>query len=59
MNHDMTNVTAGAALVSPFWLPALQGVSDLASIVLPILGAAWLIVQITLKIIEFRRRTKK
>lgn len=56
MNNEMTNVTAGAALVSPWWLPALQDVSSLASIVLPILGAAWLIVQIVAKVIEVRRK---
>jgi hypothetical protein len=56
MNNEMTNVTAGAALVSPWWLPAIQGVSEIASVLLPILGAAWLIVQIVAKVIEVRRK---
>lgn len=59
MIHEMTNVTAGAALFSPLWLPTLTAVSSFASIVLPILGAAWLIVQITAKVIEMRRARKK
>lgn len=60
MNNEMTNVTAGVALVSPFWLPSLQQVSEIASIALPILGAAWLIVQIVAKLYEvFVARRKK
>jgi hypothetical protein len=54
--NDITNATAGAAVVSPFWLPSLQQVSEIASVMLPILGAAWLVVQIVAKIIEVRRR---
>lgn len=58
MQNTMTNVTAGAALVSPWWLPALQGVSEFASIILPILGAAWLVVQIIGYIADKRRRRR-
>lgn len=56
--HDntITNATAGAAVVSPFWLPVLQTTSEVASIVLPILGAVWLLVQIVAKVIEMRRK---
>ena len=52
----MTNVTAGAAIVSPWWLPALQGVSEFASVVLPILGVAWLVIQIIGYFTSKRRR---
>lgn len=53
--NDFTNATAGAAVVSPLWLPSLQQMSEAASILLPILGALWLVVQIGAKIIEVRR----
>lgn len=56
MHDTLTTATAGAAVVSPFWLPWLQTVSEMASITLPILGAVWLVVQIAAKIIEVRRR---
>ncbi len=55
MHDHLTTATAGAAVASPFWLPTLQEVSEVASVTLPILGALWLIVQIVIKIIEFRR----
>jgi len=44
----MDKITAGVAagaVVSPWWLPAIKAVSDGASIVLPILGCLWLLVQ--------------
>lgn len=41
-----TSVVAAAAVVSPGWLHYLQNVSDLFSVLLPILGGIWLIVQI-------------
>lgn len=55
MHENLTTAAAGAAVVSPFWLPSVQHLSELASITLPILGALWLIVQIIAKIIEVRR----
>lgn len=50
---DMDHVTTGGALgavVSPLWLPVLTPVSQVAAILLPILGCVWLAVQITFKI---------
>lgn len=47
---------ATAALMSPFWLPSLQEVSAFAALILPILGAAWLILQIGLKLYSLRRK---
>ncbi len=55
MHETITNATAGAAVVSPFWLPSLQSVSEIASVLLPILGAAWLVVQIAAKVIEMHK----
>ena len=52
MNADqITNKVAGAAVASPFWLPWLADVSQLAGFMLPILGVAWLLVQIISKLI--------
>lgn len=55
MHDTLTTATAGAAVASPLWLPSLQTISEVASILLPILGALWLIVQIVIKIVEFTR----
>lgn len=46
----VTDTGAVAAIISPWWLPALHDVSQVAAFFLPILGAVWLIVQIAIKI---------
>ncbi len=53
-----TNSSAIAALVSPAWLPALHIASDVAALVLPILGALWLALQITLKLHHLYKRRR-
>lgn len=58
MSHDLTGVAAGAAIFSPWWLPALQSVSTVFAAVLPIIGVAWLVLQITFKVIDWRARRK-
>lgn len=45
-----TNVIAGAAAVSPWWMPSLADISQTAALLLPILGCAWLLVQILAKL---------
>jgi hypothetical protein len=50
-----TDTVAAAAVVSPFWLPILQDVSGIAALIVPILGAIWLVVQI---VGYFRRKDK-
>jgi len=58
MSHPteiLTNSIAAASLASPLWLPSLQDASEFAALVLPILGALWLILQIALKIHAFRK----
>lgn len=50
MVERMTNTIAGGAIISPWWLPNLSTISEFAALMLPILGCAWLIVQIVLKI---------
>jgi len=52
----VTDTGAVAAAASPWWLPWLKHISDDAALILPILGVAWLLLQITLKILEVRRR---
>lgn len=46
MTHEQpTNVIAGVAITSPWWLPVLQGSSEIAALLLPIAGLIWLVVQ--------------
>ena len=49
MDHG-TSAVAGAALASPAWLSYLQSSSETVGLVLPFLGAIWLIVQTWSKI---------
>ena len=48
----VTNTVAGAAVISPWWMPSLADVSSVAGLLLPIIGCAWLLLQIILKITE-------
>jgi hypothetical protein len=50
-----TSAGAGAAIASPLWLPAIQGLSEVCAVVLPILGVAWLLIQITDKLLRNRK----
>lgn len=43
----VTDVGAVAAITSPYWLPTLHTVSEVAALVVPILGVIWLAIQIT------------
>jgi hypothetical protein len=55
-NETLTGVTAGAAMVSPWWLPALHTFSAVAAEVLPILGALWLLIQMVTRIVDTVRK---
>jgi hypothetical protein len=58
-NSQVVDTSAVAAIASPLWLPALHTASELAALVLPILGATWLILQIGLRIYgAYRGRPK-
>jgi hypothetical protein len=46
----VTDTGAIAAIASPWWLPALHQVSDVAALLLPIAGVTWLVVQIYVKL---------
>ena len=47
-----TNAVAAGAATNAFWLPALEGVSQVASRVLTCLGIIWLVVQMYFKFRE-------
>ena len=59
MIDHATNAAAGAAVSSPVWLPSLREMSDTAGLLLPILGATWLVVQITLKLADWLSRSPR
>lgn len=54
-----TTASAVGAIATPYWLPALHDLSVIAAEWAPILGCAWLSVQIAAKVIEVRRRRAK
>lgn len=58
MTHGeiVTDTGAIAAIASPWWLPALHEVSDVAALVLPILGVLWLCLQIVVKLHQVKHR---
>jgi len=46
----VTNTIAASAVVSPWWMPSLADVSQTAGLLLPILGCAYLLVQLFMKL---------
>lgn len=56
MQERITNGVALGAVSSPFWIESLEGASSLAGHLLPILGCAWLIVQM---ISHYKTRGRK
>lgn len=52
----VTDTGAVAAIASPLWLPALHTASEVAALILPILGATWLAVQIIIKLHQALKR---
>lgn len=50
MGDHLTNWLATLAVLSPVWLPFLMDVSQIAALLLPILGGLWLLVQIWSKV---------
>lgn len=58
MTHGemVTDTGAIVAIASPWWLPALHEVSDVAALVLPIIGVLWLCLQIVVKLHQVKRK---
>ena len=54
MIERASNAVAAASVASPWWLPELQQASELAALFLPILGVAWLIIQIIAWLVKQR-----
>lgn len=50
MMEKTTNAIAVGAVGSPWWVPSLSDVSQMAAELLPICGVVWLIVQIVTRI---------
>lgn len=48
----ITNTVAAGAVASPWWLPSLEGVSQTAALLLPVIGVIWLVLQIVTKIMD-------
>lgn len=54
MIERATNAVAAGAVASPWWLPELQQASEIAALFLPILGVAWLLLQMIAWIVRQR-----
>ena len=60
MHYKLLNYPISfAAIVTPWWLPYLEGASKVAGLVLPILGVWWLCLQAFLAILAYRRNLNK
>ena len=54
----ITDTASLVAIASPWWLPLLKQTSEIAALVLPIMGVIWLGVQIGFKVFNhFKGRT--
>lgn len=54
----ITNIGAVGAVATPWWLPHLSTVSEIAALIAPILGVIWLAVQIVIKLRDYRQKAK-
>lgn len=54
-NEGVTKAVATAAVTSPVWLPMLKQVSEIAGLLLPILGVLWFVIR---AVVYFRDRRK-
>ena len=57
MNKVADGIAVGA-ISSPWWLPTLYDVSNIAALLLPILGCIWLLIQGTVYIYRLTRKNK-
>lgn len=54
--ESANKATAIAAVASPWWLPTLHTMSDVAALALPIMGVLWLCVQIVIALYRVKKR---
>jgi hypothetical protein len=59
MNEQTTTFVASGAITSYWWLPALQAWSEVAALLLPVLGATWLVVQIVFHVMKHTNKGNK
>lgn len=59
MNRDdIVNIGAAGAVLTPWWLPTVEQASYWSAKIAPILGVLWLMLQISLKLLEAYRKWK-
>lgn len=56
--EKITAAIASAAMLMPVWNPSLKDTSEFAALIAPILGVAWLLLQIGVKLWELTTRKK-
>lgn len=59
MHERLTDIVAAGALISPVWLPSLHEWSEMAGLLVPILGGLWLVIQIVVKLDQWRRDRRR
>lgn len=52
----ITNTVAAGAVASPWWLPKLSEVSQVAGHLIPILGVIWLVVQLLHRAANWKKK---
>lgn len=56
--EKITAAIASAAMLMPVWNPSLKDTSEFAALIAPIIGVAWLLLQIGVKLWELTHRRK-
>jgi hypothetical protein len=59
VTDNVNTITAWGGVTSPWWLPHLREASEIAGLLAPILGAAWLLTQIVIKVKDTMNNKKK
>ena len=58
VSDKISGVISGAAILTPIWHTSLREASETSSLIFPILGCLWLVVQIISKIGEVHARKR-
>lgn len=59
MTDRATDIVAVGAVTSPFWMPTLGQLSQIAAAATPILGVLWLLIQIYARLAELWEKRKQ